>query len=117
LAFVFYGPFYLVFASQPRSRFLRQKNHTDAVFSGRWEFDASDSHFVPEELVRNLNQDARAISGQWIRTDCTAVGEIPEDLQTLLDDRVATDTLDVRDKTNAASVVFIRWIVETLLHG
>jgi hypothetical protein len=45
------------------------------------------------------------------------MGEIGEDLQTLLDDRVRRDALDVDDETDTTGVVLVDGIVEALAGG
>jgi hypothetical protein len=43
------------------------------------------------------------------------VGQILENLQALLDDRVALLVLDMGDETDAAGIVFIGGVIETLV--
>ena len=49
--------------------------------------------------------------------DGAAVGQIAQDLQPLLDDRVAFLALDVRNEADAAGVVLVGRIVKTLALG
>ena len=74
-------------------------------------------HLLAEEPVRNLDQDAGAVAGQRVGADRAAVGQVLQDLQALLDDGVALRALDVRDEADAAGVVFVGRVVETLLAG
>jgi hypothetical protein len=64
-----------------------------------------------------LDQDAGAIAEQGIVAGGTAVLEVLQNLQTLLDDGVAFAVLDVDDKADAAGVMFVGGVVEPLLPG
>ena len=72
---------------------------------------------LAEKAVGNLDQDAGAIARQRIRTHRAAVREVLENLQALLDDGMALAILDVGDKADAASVVFVGGVVKTLARG
>jgi hypothetical protein len=71
----------------------------------------------PEESIRNLNEDARAIARQGIRTDRAAMGDIPQNLKALTDNVMAFISLDVSDEAHATSVMFIGGVIKTLLVG
>ena len=43
--------------------------------------------------------------------------EVDQDLQGLAHDRMRSPALDVRDKSNAARIVFVRRVVKTLSGG
>lgn len=64
--------------------------------------------------MRDLNQDAGAISGLWIAAAGAAVGQIHEHLDALLDNVVAFLAANVGHEPNAAGVVLVRRVVETL---
>ena len=91
-----------------------QKHHADAVFTGRRQCHALARHFLAKELIRDLDQHARAIAHQGVSAHRTTVIEIAENLRTLLDDAMAFLTLDMGDKTHAARIVFVHGIVEPL---
>ena len=114
LAFQAHGALQLLFASEARSVFLWQEDHTDAVFAGRRQVDALLGHLFAEELIGNLQQDARAVAHQRVSADGAPVVEVVQDTQALLDDLVALLALDVSDEADAASVVFIGRVVQTL---
>ena len=97
-----------------RSGFLRQEHHANAVLAIRRQFDALLGHFLAIELVRNLDQDTGTIALQRICADSTAVIEIFQDQQTLLDDAMVLLALDVGDKAHAASVVLVGGVVQPL---
>ena len=45
------------------------------------------------------------------------MSQVDEDLQSLFDDVVRLLAFDIDDKTDATSIVFVSWVVETLLNG
>ena len=67
--------------------------------------------FAREELVRNLNQDARAIAGFRIAAAGAAMRQVDQDLQPLRDDLVRLLALDVDHEANTAGVVLVARIV------
>ena len=75
---------------------------------GGGSVDALRRHLVAIELVGNLDQDAGAVAHQLVGADGAAMVEVLEDLQALLDDRVALLALDVRHEADAAGVVLVR---------
>ena len=48
----------------------------------------SFSTFANEELVRNLDEDARAVARFWIASAGTTMGQVQKDLDSLVDDVV-----------------------------
>ena len=97
--------------------FLRQEDHADAVFAVRRQRHALLGHFLAIETVRNLDQDARAIAHQRIGADGAPVVEVLENLQALLDDLVAFLALDVSDEADAAGVMLVLRVIQTLRGG
>ena len=67
-----------------------------------------------QELVRDLHQDAGAVAGQRVGADGAAMGQVLQDLEAVLDDRVARPRLQVGDEADAAGIVFSLRIVESL---
>ena len=114
LAFQTHGALKFLLTGQARSVFLRQEDHADAVFAGRRQVDTLLGHFFTEELVGNLQQDACAVAHQRVSAYSAPVVEVVQDAQALLDDLVALLALDVGDEADAASVVFIGRVVQTL---
>ncbi|AJX01694.1 hypothetical protein BM45_3124 [Burkholderia mallei] len=104
----------LLLARDPRRAFLRQEDHPDPIFAGRRQRHVLPGHLLAVERVRNLDQDARAVAHQRIGADRAAVIEVLEDLQALLDDFVALLALDVSDEADAAGVVLVLRVVQTL---
>src|SRR6185369_3722804 len=67
-----------------------------------------------EESVRNLREDSRPVASLRIASASTAVRQIHQDLQPLLDDRVGLRALNVRHKTNDAGVVLEMRVIESV---
>jgi hypothetical protein len=93
---------------------LRQEDHADAVLAQGRELNALLGHFLAIELVGNLDENASAVALQGVGTHSTAVIEIFQDQQTLLDDAMTFLAFEMGYKTHAASVVLVGWVVQTL---
>ncbi|MNI10564.1 hypothetical protein D3C73_636810 [compost metagenome] len=117
LAFGAHRAFKLLLASQARGGFLGQEHHGHAVLARRRQDDALLAEFVAIERVGNLDQDAGAVAHQLVRANRAAVVQVLKDLQALLDDRVAFLALDVRNESNAAGVMLVLGVVQTLGRG
>jgi hypothetical protein len=107
----------LLLAGPPRGILLRQEHHADAVLSRRRQLHAPCGHFVPKQLVGNLQQDTGPVAEELVRAGRPAVIEVQQDAQAVLDDLVALDTLDVRNEPDAAGIVLVFRVVEPLGHG
>jgi hypothetical protein len=64
--------------------------------------------------MRDLHQDAGAVTGARVGADGTAVLEIAEDVERVRDDRVGLVALDVGDEADAAGILLQARILETL---
>jgi hypothetical protein len=67
-----------------------------------------------EELMRNLNQDTRAIARQRVGAHGTAMLEVFENVQGVGHDLVRFAPLHVRDEADAARIAFERGVEQTL---
>ena len=76
-------------------RLLRQEDHPDAVAARGRERDALGRTLATQKRVGDLHEDARPVAGQRIAPARPAVGEVLENGQALLDDRVRALALDV----------------------
>ena len=92
-----------------------QENHSNAVIARGWQFETELRTFLTVKFVRNLNQDTGAIAGLGIRTDSTAMGQIDQNLQPLLNDGMAFLAFDIGDETDAAGIMFVAAIVKALI--
>ena len=69
---------------------------------------------LPQERVRHLDEDAGAVAGVDLAAARAAVLQVHQDLQRLLHDGVRLAALDVDDEADAAGVVLVHGVVETL---
>src|SRR5262245_16392543 len=67
--------------------------------------------------MRNLQQHPGSVAGQWIASTGAAMRQIVEHLQALEHDLVRALALDIDHKSDAAGVVFVLRIVQTLCLG
>ncbi len=88
----------------------RQEHHADRVAAVRWQLEAR-GHGA-EEGIRDLQQDARAVSGVGIGAGGASMLEVAERLETLLDDRMRRLAPELGDQRHAAGVSFVGWVVE-----
>ncbi len=109
-------PFQDSFGQQAVRRLNRQEHHAHAVFAYGRQSEAQLGALPREELVRDLNQDSRAIARLRIASASAAMSQVDEDLQSLDDDVMRLLALNIDDETDATSIVFVSWIVETLLN-
>ena len=85
-----------------------------AVLGGRRQRDAQARARLAEELVGHLEEDAGAVAGVRLAPTGAAVQEVDQHLERLAHDGVRLPALDVDDEADAACVVFVPGIVETL---
>src|ERR1035437_3732670 len=53
-----------------------RKQHADAVFAGRGQFQAQSTAFALQKIVRNLDQDARTIAGLFVAAGRAAMQQV-----------------------------------------
>ena len=83
------------------------KNHADAVFAFVGQGKAQDFTFTFKELVRNLDQDAGAVAAVGVGPFGTAVTEVFQDGQGIVDDAVGLLPFYIGNDTDATGIVFI----------
>ena len=93
---------------------MRQEHYADAVFTQGRQDHVLTCHFLAEKPVGDLNEDARTVTRKRVGPYRTTMGEVLEDRQTLLDNRVALDASDIRHKADAACIVFVTGVVQAL---
>jgi hypothetical protein len=92
----------------------RQEDESAAIVLGRRQGNAQAAALATKELVRNLYQDAGAVAGVRLAAARPAVEKIDEDRERLPNDRVRATAFDVHDKADAARIVLVCRVVETL---
>ena len=85
-----------------------------AVFALGWQLDALFRHFLAQELVRHLDENARAVAGGRIRAAGTAVVHLLVHRERFHDDVVRALALQMGDETDAAGVFFARRMPKAL---
>ena len=93
---------------------LRHEDETDRVSAGGREGEAQTLRFLCEEGVRDLHQHAGAVAHLRVSADGTAMLEVVENLQPVLDDAVGLLVLEVDDEADAARVFPVQRIEEAL---
>ena len=92
----------------------REKHHGHPVIAGRRKLDVLLLGHRREELVRSLDENARAIAGVFLEPAGAAVLEIEQNLQPLFDDLVGRPPLQVGNETHTAGFVLELRIVKSL---
>ena len=70
-----------------------------------------------KELVRNLDQHARAVAGFRIASASAAMRQIDQDLDAFLHDLVRLVAIQIHHEAHAAGVVLMTWVIESLFFG
>ena len=95
--------------------FLLEEAHAHRVVAGAGQVDAQRGALAQQEGVWELHQDAGAIAGVGLRPARTAVVEVHEHLDALLDHAVGGDVVEIGHEADTASVVLGRRLVEGAL--
>ena len=96
---------------------LRQEAHGHGIIARLGQVDFCALGPVAEQLVRNLDQDARAIAQKGVCAHGAAMVQVQEDLEALGHDSIGLLALHIGDEADATGVVLIAGIVETLCRG
>ena len=91
---------------------LRHEEMADGIVAGLGQLDAERPALLAQELVRDLDEDAGAVAGDRVGADGTAVLEVLEDGERVLDQLVRFLALEVGDEADAARVVLAARIEE-----
>src|SRR5690348_6507672 len=92
----------------------RQERRADSVCAGLRQSESELLALASEELMWNLDEDAGAITGFRIAPARATMRQIQKDLDSFRDDVVALFAIDAGYKPDAAGVVLMRGIVESL---
>ena len=96
---------------------LRQEHHSHAVTARGGKIDAKRCALVAEQPVGDLNEDPGAVTGQGIGPDRAPMGDVAKKPHPLAHDVVARPVADVHDESDAARIVLVRGVVESLGRG
>ena len=97
-----------------RGLLLRQEAHRDGVAPGRRQLQPHLVRPVAQQAVGHLDQAAGAVAHQRVGADRAAMVEVDQDLQAAADDLVRLSALDVGHEADAARIVFVAWIIQSL---
>ena len=102
------------FALQAIMLFDRQKAHGHAISARLGQRYPQFAALLHKKLMRNLDQNSRAIARFRVTSRGAAMGEVDEYLQPFADDLVASFALDAGHKTHAAGIVLITRVIKPL---
>jgi hypothetical protein len=92
----------------------RQKDEAGAVLARGGEIDARGFRHLGKELVRHLDENARAVAGVDLGTRGAAVVEVAQHLERVRHDLVGLATVHIDHEAHAARLVLEPRIVEAL---
>ncbi|MNV22303.1 hypothetical protein D3C71_1132700 [compost metagenome] len=92
----------------------RQEEMTNGIFTGLRQRYALLCHFFTEETIRDLHKNTRAVTHQRVGTDSTAMRQVFQDEQAVLDDLVRLLALHIGNEADAAGIMLVARIIKTL---
>src|SRR5690606_18278284 len=98
-------------------RITRHEQIADAIIAWLRQVDALARHFLAEEAVWNLHKNASAVAHQRIGADSAAMGQVFQHLEAVFHDLMRLLALHMRNKANAARIMFVARIVKSLRCG
>ena len=98
-------------------RVARHEHEAHAIVARCRQFETEALCFAREEVVRDLDQDASAVTGLRVRAHRTAMFQIFQDAQAVRNDAVALHVVDVGDHADTAGIVLVGRIVQTGFGG
>jgi hypothetical protein len=101
-------------ASLPAGRILRKKDHADAVSARLGQLDGAVRALLSKQRIGNLQQDACAVAQQRVIAGGAAMRQVVEDLQALLNNRVAFRALDLGHESHATRVALVGGVIQAL---
>ena len=90
-----------------------QKEHCNRVFACGWQ-NGGKLFFTAEEFIGNVRENARAVTGLGVVSGCAAVRETAQRLNAHFHDAVRLAVVKVGNQTDAARIVFLFEVVESL---
>ena len=91
-----------------------QECHADAVGAGGREFEAQVTALAQKELMWDLEENAGAVSGFGVAATGSAMGQVEQDLNSLVYDVVTFVAANISYEADAAGVMLLRRVVQTL---
>ena len=81
---------------------------------GTYEIDTEAIAFLSQKCIGNLNEKTGAVTGERVGTNRAPMLQANQNLEPLLDDLVALPVLDMGNKADAAGVVLIARVIQSL---
>jgi hypothetical protein len=98
----------------PPVRVLRHEEITDGIFAGGRQFESEFGRLLRKELVRDLYEDAGAVTHSRICADGATMLQVAKYAQPVFDKLMRLATLDVGDEADSAGILVERRIVKTV---
>ena len=102
------------FTRQALMRLHRQEDHAHAVGARRREHPPQFLRLAGKKLMRDLQQQPCAIARFAIAPASSAVCQLDQDLDALLDNFVRGLAFNVRDETDPAGVMLVAGVIQSL---
>ena len=90
---------------------LRKEAHANGIIARRGELDRLRPRPIAQQRVGQLDHAAGTITAQRVGADPAAMIEIGENLEPVADDPGGFLASDMRDKANAARIMFVARVV------
>ena len=94
---------------------VRHEYHTHGIVTGLLRLNAQPLHLLAEEIVRHLNQNARAVARLRVRPLRTSMFQVAQHLEPLLQDVVRLRAFDIGNKSHPAGIMLEVRVVQSLL--
>ena len=117
LTFLLGDLFKFALAGLTLGRHRRRVNHPHAILTGCRQRDFGHGRHFPEKSIRHLHQNASPVSSIGLAATGSAMVQIDQNRQGLLNDGMGTFPLHLAYESDATGVVFKLWIVQALLLG
>ena len=98
-----------------RRRIAGQEAHSDRIVAGLGQGDARAGCPAAQQRIGYLNQNPGAVAQQGVRAHRAAMIDLEQNLQAALHDFVGSDATNIREEADAARVVLVAGIVQTLV--
>jgi hypothetical protein len=93
---------------------LRQENSANAVVACCRQGDAGRGAFLAQEGIRDLHQNAGAVTGKRVGAHGATVGQVFKDFQALADDFMRLAPFNIGHEADTTGVVFVGGVVQAL---
>lgn len=92
----------------------REKQHANAISARIGQRDSDVTASSSEKSMRHLKENASTVAGARVGRNSASVRKILQQLERFPDYVAGASSMDVRDETNSARVVFVGRIIQSL---